>query len=225
MKKNDFLTKYIAERGMQNISKSEYEQIMFYWIVKKQSSFGEKKFENLSAKELYEISDELGIDIAKVKSLVKKMMFVRDEDESAKLSLTMGNIIMNHLNSAVYNDGNLVEISVENPIEFDFVKRTFAENNAWYDSSFSSNILKFPLPSLDSIVTHEELKAIISNLKASLEKYQNVHPELFNGKEIKQKLIALKSENNRGKVLSILDSVFQILASGSKIAVKLICDN
>ncbi len=40
MKKNDFLTKYIAERGMQNISKSEYEQIMFYWIVKKQSSFG-----------------------------------------------------------------------------------------------------------------------------------------------------------------------------------------
>ena len=110
-------------------------------------------------------------------------------------------------------------------LEFDFVKRTFAENNAWYDSSFSSNILKFPLPSLDSIVTHEELKAIISNLKASLEKYQNVHPELFNGKETKQKLLALKSENNRGKVLSILDSVFQILASGSKIAVKLICDN
>lgn len=226
MEKNDFLTKYIKSRGMQNINKSEYEQIIFYWIVKKCKAFGDKDFQNLSAKDLYLISDELGIEISKVKNLVKKMMFIRDEDENKKTELSIGTVILNHLNSAVYiKENSMVEISVENPIELEFIKRVFAEKHTLYDTSFSNSILKFQLFALSKIVTASELNNIIAAIKQSLQDYQNNLPNELKSKEseIADGIKKMQVENDNEKSLSLINNIFGIMASVSTIAVSLIC--
>ncbi|MDY6398028.1 MAG: hypothetical protein SPL22_09895 [Treponema sp.] len=225
MEKNDFLTKYISNRGMQNINKSEYEQIVFYWIVKKCKAFGAKDFQNLSAKDLYLISDELGLEISKVKNLVKKMMFIRDEDENKKTELSIGTVILNHLNSAVYiKENSMVEISVENPIELEFIKRVFAEKQALYDTSFSNSILKFQLFALSRLVTASELNNIIATIKQSLQDYQNSLPPELKSKEseIKDEIKKMQLENDNEKSLSCINNIFAIIASVSTIAVNLI---
>lgn len=63
-----------------------------------------------------------------------------------KTDCKFSEIVYDKLSSAVYskNDG-LVHISIENPVEFDIVKRYLAENNEMYDASFSSNVLKISL--------------------------------------------------------------------------------
>ena len=57
---------------MQNITKQEYEQILFYWMIEKEKIFGDKEFATLTPADLYEISENLGMDISKAKNLVKK---------------------------------------------------------------------------------------------------------------------------------------------------------
>lgn len=212
IKSDDFLVNYITERGMQNIGKSEYEQILFYWMLKKEKVFGDKDFEKLTATELYEISDNLGLDISKVKSLVKKMPFIRDKNKN-KMNDNISDIIFEKLDNALFSKADkFIHISIENPIEFDLVKRMLAENNDLYDTSFSSNVLKISFDSLSKILKKNQLEDFLEKMKNSISKYEK---ELGSSSELKE---LLENLNKETKTDRIVNNICNILTTVSNIA-------
>lgn len=220
MNKNNFLVNYISERGMQNIGKPEYEQILFYWMLKKEKVFGDKDFEKLTASELYDISDGLKLDISKVKSLVRKMAFIRDVDQK-KTDYPFNEIVYDKLSSAVYskNDG-LVHISIENPVELDIVKRYLAENNEMYDTSFSSNVLKISFDALSKLLDKNQRAEFSEKIKSSLPEYE----KKYSGQtEIKVMIDDLNKESLPERIITKFCDVLNALANAGNVIIPLIC--
>lgn len=217
MEKNNFIVKYISNRGMQNISKSEYEQLIFYWMVKKQQIFGNKDFGALTASDLYEISDGLGLDISKVKTLVKKMQFMRDEDSGSK-NPSFAQIIFTHLSSATFfKTDNSLEFFIVNPIQQEIVKRQISEKGGKYDGSFSNNILKIPLCNFERLLTKAELDDLVEKLTVAIEKQMTAIPEKFKGNEeykiAEKEFDELKKTKSGGKSLEKINTILVLLTS------------
>lgn len=207
--KNNFLYEYIRNRGMQNMTKTEYEQVLFYYFICKEKLFSKNDVTSLSAKELYSISDELGIDIQKVKALIKKMPYVRDSDRTKGSEKSFYQIIMEHLSTSsdTLAKGYL-ELSLENPLELERVKRLIAENGGKTDTSFSNSILKIPFESVSQILPVAEQKELTEKICEVLESVKKQLPDRENelSKEVNDTIKTPKLD----KVLSVLEQVSRI---------------
>ncbi len=207
--KNNFLYEYIKNRGMQNMTKTEYEQVLFYYFICKEKLFSKNDVTSLSAKELYSISDELGIDIQKVKALIKKMPYVRDSDRTKGSEKSFYQIIMEHLSTSsdTLAKGYL-ELSLENPLELERVKRLIAENGGKTDTSFSNSILKIPFESVSQVLPVAEQKELTEKMCEVLKSVKKLLPDREN--ELSKKVDDTIKTPKLDKVLSVLEQVSRI---------------
>lgn len=219
MKTNDFLANYVLSRGMQNINKSEYDQVVFYWLIKKQKLFGGKDFADMSPSDLYKISDTLHLDINAVKKLLKKMPFIQDETEE-KSNSSFEEILLKYLHNAIFSkQDKSISLFIENPIELDAVKRILSEKGESYDSSFVNSNLRIPFRSLPKILSKEHFDFFIKNLEKSIEEYEKLIPAELSDKKTKiaQEKNEMKKENSPEKISSIAANIFTIISSVSTV--------
>lgn len=215
MSSSKFLIEYLKNRGMQNMTKNEYEQIVFYWMFVKEKIFGDKDLTSLDAQSLYSISDELGLEITKVKQLVKKMPYVRDSGRDANTFENLGKFFLENIDSIYYSpQDNTVFMSLENPIQCDLVKRALATNSVAYDTSFSKNIIKIPFHKFGTFFSDKEKKILIDKLKESMENLLIEHSEKIDSAEIE----LLRKETKFDKVMNVIDRILYSLGETVKIA-------
>ena len=72
---NNFLVQYFLDRGLYNCTKSEYEQVIFYCLVKEK--FPELNFYQCSAEEIYAIGETLNLDVQKVNKLLRGIPYIK----------------------------------------------------------------------------------------------------------------------------------------------------
>lgn len=216
MSDSNFLIDYLKNRGMQNMTKQEYEQILFYWMFVKEKIFGDKNFTNLDSKSLYDIADELGLEITKVKQLVKKMPYVRDSEQDARTFVNLGKFFLDNIDSLSYSpQDNTIFMSLENPIQYDLVKRSLAISSVTYDTSFSKNIIKIPFRKFGEFFEEDEKKILIDKLKESMESLMNRYPEKIDSTEME----LLKKETKFEKAMNVIDRVLQSVGEAVNIGV------
>lgn len=165
-KKGNFLSNYILERGLLNVSKSEYEKIVFYELVfiKNVCDFsGEFSTSSISSAQLYSIAEKLKIKPSKVASLLKDIFYFGLEQNGQNLSSAL-DIICKYISKDRFEKEEL-SILIANPVEQEIVERFLLENNARYDTSFNRKIIKIQFTVLYEIFNAEAKNKILQKMK------------------------------------------------------------
>ncbi|MGI5057943.1 hypothetical protein [Treponema pectinovorum] len=134
--KGNFLSSYIFERGLLNVSKSEYGKIVFYelaFIKNVCVFFGEFSTSFISLIQLYSIAEKLKIKPSKVASLLKDIFYSGFEKTENNSSSSI-EIICKYISKDRFEKEKL-SILIANPVEQEIVERFLLENNARYDTS------------------------------------------------------------------------------------------
>lgn len=189
---NNFLSDYILERGLSNITKSEFEKIVFYELVFVKNVCGLSEnitASSVSSKELYSIAEKLKIKPSKVSSLLKDIFY--SGIEKTEISSLPHKIICKYISKDRFEKEELA-ILISNPVEQEIVERFLLENNARYDTSFNRKIIKIQFTVLDTIFNEEEKKEILQQMKS-----------VSNAKVD----VKLESLNTKGKFVEIAKSI------------------
>lgn len=181
--KGNFLSNYILERGLLNVSKSEYEKIVFYELVfiKNVCDFpGEFSTSSISSAQLYSITEKLKIKPSKVASLLKDIFYSGFEKTENNSSSSI-EIICKYISKDRFEKEEL-SILIANPVEQEIVERFLLENNARYDTSFNRKIIKIQFTVLDEIFNAEAKNKILQKMKEVSDSKIDIKLESFNTK-------------------------------------------
>ena len=207
---NNFLSDYILERGLSNITKSEFEKIIFYELVfvKNVCGFSENlTASSVSSKELYSIAEKLKIKPSKLSSLLKDIFY--SGIEKAKNS-TAFEIICKYISKDRFEKEELA-ILIPNSVEQEIVERYLLERNARYDTSFNRKIIKIPFTVLDTIFEPEKKTEILQKMKS-----------VSNAKVD----VKLESVNTKGKFVEIAKSIVVFaIQTATSTAVQMVTSN
>ena len=165
-KKGNFLSNYILERGLLNVSKSEYEKIVFYELVfiKNVCDFPDEfSTSSISSAQLYSIAEKLKMKPSKVASLLKDIFYFGLEQNGQNLSSAL-DIICKYISKDRFEKEEL-SILIANPVEQEIVERFLLENNARYDTSFNRKIIKIQFTVLYEIFNAEAKNKILQKMK------------------------------------------------------------
>ncbi|WP_149554093.1 hypothetical protein [Treponema pectinovorum] len=164
--KENFLSTYILERGLLNVSKSEYGKIVFYelaFIKNVCGFFGEFSTFSISSAQLYSIAEKLKIKPSKVASLLKDIFYSGFEKTENNSSFPI-EIICKYISKDRFEKEELA-VFIANPVEQEIVERFLLENNARYDTSFNRKIIKIPFTVIDAIFSAEAKNRILQKMK------------------------------------------------------------
>ena len=181
--KGNFLSNYILERGLLNVSKSEYEKIVFYELVFIKNVCdlpGEFSTSSISSAQLYSIAKKLKIKPSKVASLLKDIFYSGFEKTENNSSSSI-EIICKYISKDRFEKEEL-SILIANPVEQEIVERFLLENNARYDTSFNRKIIKIQFTVLDEIFNAEAKNKILQKMKEVSDSKIDIKLESFNTK-------------------------------------------
>lgn len=165
------LEEFVFERGISNITKSEYERIILAWLLSENKINGisiENGISSISAKDIVKIANVLQVTPSKVSSLLKNIYYsnlVTVEEKSSAVD-----IICNHikLDRSCYKNERL-ELLIKNPVEHEILKNYLAENDAKYDSSFNNDLLKISFETMEYAFSKEDKKKIVECINSILD--------------------------------------------------------
>lgn len=165
------LEDFVFERGISNITKSEYERIILSWLLSENKIEGisiDNGISAITAKEIVKIANALQITPAKVSSLLKNIYYSNLISVEEKKSAV--DIICNHikLERTCYKDERL-ELLIKNPVEHEILKNYLAENDAKYDSSFNNDLLKISFETMEYAFSKEDKRKIVDCINSILE--------------------------------------------------------
>lgn len=181
--KDNFLSEYILERGPSNITKPEYEKIVFYELVFVKNICDLSKditVSTVSSKELYLMAEKLKIKPSKVSTLLKDIFYSGLEKTGTKVS-SANDIICKYISKDRFEKQELV-ILISNPVEQEMVERFLLEKNARYDTSFNRKIIKIPFTVIDTVFTTEEKYEILKMMKKVSDSKVDVELNAVNAK-------------------------------------------
>lgn len=182
----NFLLDYVKQRGLKNITKSQFEVLIFYQLfssgklLDSNEKFGLSKINNA---QMYKIADLLKLDYSKVRFLVKEARFFESNTHGKNsfasiLACCILKNIKSICDSVETGKGlSVLELVIENPIEENIVKRTLDEKGLKHDTSFSKSIIKIESKALEVVLTEEEKKQIfelINNALIEIAKTNNI---------------------------------------------------
>ena len=181
--KGNFLSNYILERGLLNVSKSEYEKIVFYELVfiKNVCDFPDEfSTSSISSAQLYSIAEKLKIKPYKFASLLKDIFYSGFEKTENNSSSSI-EIICKYISKDRFEKEELA-ILIPNPVEKEIVERFLLENNARYDTSFNRKIIKIPFTIIDTIFNAEAKNRILQKMKEVSDSKIDIKLESINTK-------------------------------------------
>lgn len=183
--KSEFLKNYVKVHGFSNISKSEFEKIVFYELVFVKNICGFKDNStslSLTSKDIYTIAEQLKIKPSKVSSLLKDIFYSGIESNSANkqvVNVSACEIICKYISKDRFEKERL-ELLISNPVEYEIIERYLLERNARYDTSFNRKIMKIDFLVLDSVFNEQEKKEILEKMKIEAETKQGKKLESIN---------------------------------------------
>ena len=204
----DFFINYVRDRNIDIITKSEWESLYFYSTIK--YTFPGKSLVSLKTEDLYQLTDILNLDFAKVTSLLKKCYrFERDTLKQKKFKELLDD-------SSVLTpicEGENIKFSIINSLVQERVEEIMNMSGVFSDTSFKKNIFTVPCKQFLRLIEVED-QSLITKLGKIPEKIEESFKKI-RGKDESGKLADIQSMINNK---SIKDSCKTLVALAEKIA-------
>ena len=202
---NNFLVQYFLDRGLYNCTKSEYEQVIFYCLVKEK--FPELNFYQCSAEEIYAIGETLNLDVQKVNKLLRGIPYIKGCQNIQKPEFI--DVLCKNIDSLDFNHKKAeVSFVINNPLEKEIILKRFSEKNVVYDFSFNKNLLKISINHLFKNLMEQEKNTFSKKILGVLKSNEDEIPE-----EIKKNRITNNNYHSEPKLyrLAEFNMPFKIL--------------
>ena len=206
---NNFLVQYFLDRGLNNCTKSEYEQVIFYWLVKEQ--FPEFNFYQCSVEEMYAIGETLNLDIQKVNKLLRGIPYIKGCQNIQKPEFI--DVLCKNIESLDWTQKK-TEFSfvINNPLEKEIILKRFSEKNIVFDFSFNKNLLKLSIDHLFKNLMEQEKDTFSEKILMGLKSNEAEIPEeIKKDKNYKEYFTTNKKGSS---ALEVINSIVTIITNG-----------
>ena len=205
---NNFLVQYFLDRGLNNCTKSEYEQVIFYWLVKEQ--FPEFNFYQCSAEEMYAIGETLNLDIQKVNKLLKGIPYIKGCQNIQKPEFI--DVLCKNIESLDCTHKKAeVSFVVNNPLEKEIILKRFSEKNVVYDFSFNKNLLKLSTDHLFKNLMEQEKNIFSKKILEVLKLHEAEIPEEIKKDKNYKEYFTNKKDTS---ALEVMNSILSTVSNG-----------
>lgn len=191
------LQDYIFERGISNITKTEYERYVFAWLLAEGKIEGitiKNGISSIKPKEIVTIANKLQIPPTKVTNLLKSIYYSNILDDMPKvLPVT---IICDHikLDRSSFKKEKL-ELLINNPVEKEILKNFLAEKDAKYDTSFNKDLFIISFETMELLFDKKEKQLIVKKIEEVLSDDQ-------------KKIIDIDAETNTEKFAAFMKGLY-----------------
>ena len=206
---NNFLVQYFLDRGLYNCTKSDYEQVIFYYLVKEK--FPELNFYQCSAKEIYAIGETLNLDVQKVNKLLRGIPYIKGCQNIQKPEFI--DVLCKNIESLDCTHKKAeVSFVVNNPLEKEIILKRFSEKNVVYDFSFNKNLLKISINHLFKNLMEQEKNTFSEKILVALKSNEAEIPEeIKKNKNYKEYFTTNKKDTS---ALNVINSILSTISTG-----------
>ena len=206
-----YFIKYVRDRNIDIITKSEWESLYFYCTIK--YTFPGKSLVSLKTEDLYKLTDILNLDFAKVTSLLKSCYrFAREETKKMSFRDLFDN-------GSVLNpicEDNKVIFGIVNSLAKERIEEIMNKAKVLSDNSFRKNLFIVPVNQFLELVENED-KEICNKLEDISSSFKKPLGEIL-GKENSSKLKEIQDLIKKEKVKTGISSLLTLASSISSIS-------